>query len=108
MEMVIETTVINIEDIVAIEGEKVTFEMPTHSILPVGVLDMDGNLLGYLGRNDATCVPGSVTGQDFCQMLKEGWVLNEAEVVETTYYRTKHRKLILSVVLTNVEELTYV
>lgn len=105
MEMTIQLTVINTEDIIALEGEKVTFELPEHRILPVGILDTDGNLLGYLGRNDATCVPNTSTGQDFCQLLEEGWELSGAVVAGTTYYKTSNRKLLLNIELAWKEEL---
>lgn len=108
MEMVIKATVINAEDILAVEGEKVIFEWPVHPNLPVGVKDLDGNLLGYLGRNDVTCVPGTTTGQDFYQFVREGWHLDDAVVDSAVYYRTKHRKLVLQVVLTMVEQRTLV
>lgn len=104
MEKVLKATVINTEDIIALEGEEVVFDWPDYSILPVGVLDRDGNLLGYLGRNDATCVPGSTTGQAICEMVEKGWVVKQIKVTGTTYYRTHNRKLIVEASLTKVEE----
>lgn len=105
--MNIECTIVNIEDIIAVIGEEVTFELPVHNILPVGVLDADGNLLGYLGRNDVTMVPGSVSGQDVCQLLENGWHIDGATVKYMAYHKTAHRKAVIELELSKIREIVF-
>lgn len=106
MNMIIEGTVVNIHDVMVLPGEEVVIELPTYDVLPVGVYDNNGALLGYLGRNDVTCAPGSVTGQEICQLLKR-WNVIKVSVKCVAYHRTNHLKAILEFQLEKKKQLVF-
>lgn len=108
MNMIVEATICNIHDVLIIPGEEVVFDIPRYSELPVGVLDKNGALLGYLGRNEVTCVPGSVTGQDICQLLKGDWDMITVKAKTTMYYKTDHLKGIVEIQLQKKKKLALV